>query len=208
MLDINDVLAPARDTVTKSPEPEALRVGVTAGYKATTSEGSSTPVNRWVIVNSGDESQVAPVREESDHMRDIHNGHGGSSTAYNLPIHLPSPVRQTAHDLRKNSDSTEEESQMPNLATVDMQAGSTAVFREERFPQEVPTKNEEASGAQARRCLSVDSDSESTEESVLVKSRRKHLTKVKNRSRQSGRSTANPYNLPRSATLRTTAVVV
>ena len=77
--------------------------------------------------------------------------------------------------------------------------------------------------------------SDSTEESVFVKSRRKHLTKVKNRYRHSGRSTAistaepvdecdtvprrrtaratagrnaNPYNVPRSATLRTTAVVV
>ena len=83
--------------------------------------------------------------------------------------------------------------------------------------------------------MSVDSDSDSTAESVLVKFRQRRLTKVKNRSRHSVRSTptstaesvdqsgtaprrrtaratagrnANPYNIPRSATLRTTAVVV
>ena len=80
MLDINDVRSPARYTVSTPPEPKALRAGVAAGCKETTSEGSSTPVNRWVILNSGDEAQVAHVREESDHMGDIHNGHGGSST--------------------------------------------------------------------------------------------------------------------------------
>ena len=47
----------------------------------------------------------------------MHNGHGGSSTEYNLPIRLHSPVRQTTPDLRRNSDSEEEVSQIPNLAT-------------------------------------------------------------------------------------------
>ena len=233
MLDINDIRAPAMDTVTRSPE--ASRVGVAAGCKETAPGGSSTPVNRWVIINSGDQSQVAPVREESDDVRDSHNGHGGFSTEYTLPIHLSSSGRQTAPDLQKNSDSEEEESQIPNLATDVTPERSTTVFSEERLAQEVPTKYEETSGAHVRRCLSVDSDSDSTAESVLVKSRRKHLAKVKNRSRHSGRSTAtstaesvdesdtvprrrtaretaghnaNPYNLPRSATLRTTAVVV
>ena len=233
MLDINDIRAPAMETVTRSPE--ASRVGVAAGCKETASGGSSTPVNIWVIINSGDESQVAPVREESDDVRDSHNGNGGFSTEYTLPIHLSSPGRQTAPDLQKNSDSEEEESQIPNLATGVTPERSTTVFPEERLAQEVPTKYEETSGAHVRRCLSVDSDSDSTAESVLVKSRRKHLTKVKNRSRHSGRSTAtstaesvdesdtvprrrtaratagrnaNPYNLPRSASLRTTAVVV
>ena len=57
------------------------------------------------------------MREESDHVGDIHNGHGGSSTEYNLRIHLPMPVRQSAHDLGRDSDSEEEESHIPNLAT-------------------------------------------------------------------------------------------
>ena len=42
MLDINDVRAPARDTVSTPPEPKALRAGVAAGCKETTSEGSSS----------------------------------------------------------------------------------------------------------------------------------------------------------------------
>ena len=57
MLDINDVRAPARDTVRTPLEPEALRVVVVAGCKETTSEGSQQLGDR----NSGDESHVAPV---------------------------------------------------------------------------------------------------------------------------------------------------
>ena len=132
MLDINDVRAPAMDTVHTPLEPEAFRVGVAAGCKETTSEGSSTPVNRWVIVNSGDESHVAPVRDESDNVRDMHNGHAGSSMEYNRPVRLHSPVRQAIHDLRRNSDSEEEESQIPNLATDDTLERNAIVFPEER----------------------------------------------------------------------------
>ena len=82
-------------------------------------------------------------------MRDIHSGrHGGCSTEYNLPIRLHSPVRQTTHYLRRNSDSEEQGSQIPNFATDDTLERCAIVFPEERVTYEVPTKYDEASGAQ------------------------------------------------------------
>ena len=80
------------------------------------------------------------MRDESDHVRDIHHGHGGFSTEYNLPIHIYSPVSRPTHDLRRNSDSEEEESHIQNLATDDTSGRSATVFPEERFAQEVPKK--------------------------------------------------------------------
>ena len=144
------------------------------------------------------------------------------------------PVFHPTH-LEGHNNLKEEESPTP-IPTIDKshQSDPTTAL-ETRGDRQAQAEDVGWTGTQARSCLSVDSDSNGSSEPFLRQSRRKRFVKIKSRSERSRRSTSistagsadenetvtlrrtkrstagrnpNPYNLPRSASLQTTEILV
>ena len=165
ILDVKDMRIPNENTAKAPEEREQFWKHESDGHRESVSEGSSTPVNRWVIICNGNYHE-----EES-------------------PISPTPPVFHPTH-LEGHNSLKEEESQTP-IPTIDKshQSDPTTAL-ETRGDRQAQAEDVGWSGTQARSCLSVDSDSNGSSEPFLRQSRRKCFVKIKSRSERSRRSTS------------------
>ena len=137
----------------------------TDGHGESVSEGSSTPVNRWMIIRDGNYHDEEP------------------------PISPAPPVFHPTH-LKGYNSSKEEESPTP-IPTIDKSYLSDPITAlETRSDWQAPTEDVGWNGAQASSCLSVDSDSDGTSKPVLKQSCQKCFVKIKSQSERYRQSTA------------------
>ena len=202
ILDVKDIRAPADNMVTAPEESQCTHDNVMDNHVQSTSEGSSTPVNRWMILRDVNRPQMPTVRAETV-----------PSTPVIQDGALEEERPKSSESLKHVIDNhTLEEEQSPTLVRDDAQGPPSIDSRPVRAP--------------ARSSPSVDSDGDSTSESDQQQSRRHRRVKTRSQYERSGRSTAddekplrrskratagrnpNPHNLPRSAALRMTELTV
>ena len=202
ILDVKDIRAPADNMVTAPEESQCTHDNVMDNHVQSTSEGSSTPVNRWMILRDVNRPQMPTVRAETV-----------PSTPVIQDGVLEEERPESSESLKHVMDNhTLEEEQSPTLVRDDARGSPSIDSRPVRAP--------------ARSSPSVDSDGDSTSESDQQQSRRHRRVKTRSQYERSGRSTAddekplrrskratagrnpNPHNLPRSAALRMTELTV
>ena len=206
ILDVKDIRVPADNMVTAPEEGPCTHDNVMDNHAKFTSEGSSTPVNRWMILRHVNRPQMPTVRAETLPLTPVIQDGA-------LKEERPKSCESLKHAMDNN---TLEEEQSPTLVRDDAQGPPSMESKPVRAP--------------ASRSPSVDSDGYSTSESDQRQSRRHRRVKTRSQHERSGRSTArstaddemplrrskratagrnpNPHNLPRSAALRMTELTV
>ena len=206
ILDVKDIRVPADNMVTAPEEGPCTHDNVMDNHAKFTSEGSSTPVNRWMILRHVNRPQMPTVRAETLPLTPVIQDGA-------LKEERPKSCESLKHAMDNN---TLEEEQSPTLVRDDAQGPPSIDSKPVRAP--------------ARSSPSVDSDGDSTSESDQRQSRRHRRVKTRSQHEHSGRTTArstaddemplrrskratagrnpNPHNLPRSAALRMTELTV
>ena len=146
ILDIKDMWVPNENTARAPEEREHLRKHESDGHGESVSEGSSTLVNRWMIIRNGNYHEEEP------------------------PICPAPPVFHPTHIEGHNS--LKEEESPTSIPTIDKshQSDPTTAL-ENRGDRQAQAEDIGWSGAQARSCLSVDSDSNDSEPFLRSRSR-------------------------------------
>ena len=192
--------------VTAPEEGPCTHDNVMDNHAKFTSERSSTPVNRWMILRHVNRPQMPTVRAETLPLTPVIQDGA-------LKEERPKSCESLKHAMDNN---TLEEEQSPTLVRDDAQGPPSIDSKPVRAP--------------ASSSPSVDSDGDSTSESDQRQSRRHRRVKTRSQHERSGRTTArstaddemplrrskratagrnpNPHNLPRSAALRMTELTV